>query len=55
MVEEDVPWDFSAELQALASDMIREADAKSDEPPLVKIAPVTKPKERARARPLAVE
>lgn len=48
VVEEDLPWDFSAELQALASEMQREKDASSnDQEPIVKAA--SKPvKERVR-------
>lgn len=51
--EEDLPWDFSAELQALASELQREQHAISgDKEPVIKVAPK---KERPARKPVAAE
>ncbi|KAL1514865.1 hypothetical protein AB1Y20_003948 [Prymnesium parvum] len=53
VVEEDVPWDFSSELQSLASEMQQERDAlKAGDEPAIHVAPLPKAKERVR-KPLA--
>jgi len=54
-VEEDLPWDFSVELQSLASEMQREQDEKNGEQPIVKVAAAAKPKSERARKPQSAE